>query len=63
MKSQNATDRDGRASLRPLLAILFLALLPALLWAAPPAWWQARGVIKTGTNGANVQANDYAAVR
>jgi len=47
----------------PLLAILFLALLPALLWAAPPAWWQARGVIKTGTNGANVQANDYAAVR
>ena len=46
----------GRVSVRLLMGILALGMLPEFLLASDPTWWAARGV-KNGNS-----ANDYAAV-
>ena len=55
MNLPNNGNAHGGVSLRLVLGILVLALLPVLLWAESPAWWTARGIQNTNP------ANDYAA--
>lgn len=52
----NRTD-TGAVCLRMIAFLAIALLLPCSVWAAGPAWWTTRGVIKTDTS-----ADDYAAV-
>jgi len=56
IKLLKSTDKKGRVSLRLLLGIAILGMLPMFLWAQAPGWWAARGVQNTNP------ANDYGAV-
>lgn len=59
MNPPNNGNAQGDVSLRLVMGILILALLPVFLWAQAPTWWTARGVIVSGSN---ITPNDYAAV-
>ena len=62
MKTAFTTHRANRAesagvSFRGLLLLTGFALLPLMLAAVPPAWWQERGVLDSAQ-----QPDDFAAV-
>jgi hypothetical protein len=57
IRAPKSPDKKGGVSLRLLLGIALLGMLPAFLWAQAPGWWTSQGVLKQ-----NATPNDYAAV-